>query len=213
MQLITKIDLSGLNDLKSSLEKLNDTDTLLRTISSAMLARTKRRIHQSGLNSQGNPIGTYSDSYLKQRRKRGLGSNTKVILFFTGQMQNDYKIIRQDEKNYGLGFSNKFNFLKADVAENGSKSTTVSAHNRRNTHNIALTKSEIKKIKSSTKRSERKLAVADARLEKVKNKSVIKVRSYTRKGSKGFGPIYNLTDNEKEDITKVVAGFVKRSLE
>ena len=106
------VDVSALVDLKKRVLTLAQTDSLLREIATSMLSVTRTRIHEQGINSAGSQIGTYSSSYLELRRENGL-SNTNVNLFFTGQMQNDYKVIEISKTEYGLGYSNKLDADKA----------------------------------------------------------------------------------------------------
>lgn len=106
------VDVSALVDLKKRVLTLAQTDSLLREIATSMLGVTRTRIHEQGIKSDGSQIGTYSSSYLEVRRENGL-SNTNVNLFFTGQMQNDYKLIEISKTEYGLGYSNKLDADKA----------------------------------------------------------------------------------------------------
>lgn len=98
------------------LPSVKQVDTLLRTIAQAMLGETKDRIHEQGLNANGAPIGEYSPEYLKRRIKAGKTASKKVVLSFTRQMQNDWKVISV-QGGYGLGFSNSFDTDKAQWAE------------------------------------------------------------------------------------------------
>ena len=111
-------DTSALVKITAKLQSLEQSDALLRIIASTMLAETRQRIHEDGKNAAGGNIGTYKKSYLEWRQENGYkttGSNVK--LFLTGQMQNDYKVVRQSKTEYGLGFSNQFNGDKATWAE------------------------------------------------------------------------------------------------
>jgi len=54
-------------------------------------ALVKRRVFVDGLDSSNRQIGTYSDAYTKVRQKAGL-SGGRVILTFTGQMRNSFKL-------------------------------------------------------------------------------------------------------------------------
>lgn len=112
----TDIDISAFDEIRNRVLKLEEVDSLLREISTSMLSVTKKRIHEDGLNANGSQIGTYTSSYLAVRRKNNL-SNTNVNLFFTGDMQNDYKVIPISETEYGLGYDNKLNADKADWNE------------------------------------------------------------------------------------------------
>ena len=75
-----------------------------------------RRIFDEGKDANNSQIGEYSDAYVKQRQKKGLGSSKKVILEFTGQMRNDFLLI-QDGSNFGSGFTNENNGNKSEWVE------------------------------------------------------------------------------------------------
>lgn len=113
----TEVNVSGLKELAGRMLTLQEADSLLREISTTMLAITRERIHEAGLNANGSSIGEYSDRYLKLRESNNLGSDRQVKLFFTGQMQNDYSVVDISDTEYGLGFQNQFNAEKADWAE------------------------------------------------------------------------------------------------
>lgn len=74
------------------------------------------RIFDEGKDAKNSRIGVYSDAYLKQRKKKGLGSSKKVVLEFTGQMRNDYQLIEKGGK-FGSGFLNNFNGQKSEWVE------------------------------------------------------------------------------------------------
>jgi hypothetical protein len=91
-------------------------DTLLRSIATSLLPEVRFRIHNKGLNASASPIGTYSPEYLKKRIKNGKTGNPKVVLSYTRQMQNDFKVIPM-QQSYGLGFSNPDDTNKAEWAQ------------------------------------------------------------------------------------------------
>lgn len=93
------------------------TDKMLRTIAQNVFAEMKQRIHKSGLDSSGAPIGDYSRGYLYTRVKNNRGTSTKVIISLTRQMENDMKVIATD-KGYGIGYSNPDDFDKVAYVEN-----------------------------------------------------------------------------------------------
>ena len=98
------------------LPTVQSVDALLRTIAQTLLGDIRERIHEEGLNAKGAAIGQYTANYIKRRIKAGKGSSSKVVLSFTRQMQNDWKVI-PIQNGYGLGFSNSFNADKAGWAE------------------------------------------------------------------------------------------------
>lgn len=114
------IDIKELKDLTDALLSLEETDSLLREIAGSLLADMSDRIHEKGMKSDGTQIGRYADSYLQFRINQGKGdppSDPKVILFFGGEMQRDFKILPVGDNAYGLGYSNSLNFDKANYAE------------------------------------------------------------------------------------------------
>ena len=119
----TEVNVGGLKELAGRMLTLQQADSLLRAISTTMLAQTKDRIHEFGLNAAGSKIGTYSNRYLELRKKPvaeggANDSDPNIRLTFTGQMQNDYSIVEISDTEYGLGFQNQFNAQKADWVEN-----------------------------------------------------------------------------------------------
>jgi len=94
-----------------------NTDKMLRTIAQNVFAEMKQRIHKSGLDSSGAPIGDYSRGYMYTRVKNNRGTSTKVIISLTRQMENDMKVIATD-KGYGIGYSNPDDFDKVAYVEN-----------------------------------------------------------------------------------------------
>jgi hypothetical protein len=135
----TTVDVSGLKELAGKMLSLQEADSLLREISTSMLAETKERIHESGLNADGRPIGSYSDGYLKLREKNKLGSDRKVILRFNADMENNYGIVPISDTEYGLGFTNPTEGQKADWVENTY---------RKNGKIYALTDGELDQVKA-----------------------------------------------------------------
>jgi len=127
----TDIDVSALKELQGRVLSAVQADSLLREISVSMLGVIQKRIHTDGKKADGSNIGTYSDGYLKQRIKNKNLSDPKVVLFYTGQMQNDWKVVPLSDTEYGLGYDNPINVAKADAAENGTESASVKAHSRK----------------------------------------------------------------------------------
>lgn len=116
------VDVGALKELGGRLLTLREADTLLRLIAEGMLGETRDRIHERGEKANGDKMGTYSEKYLELRKKPTSQGGTNdsdpnIRLFFTGQMQNDYKIVPLSDTEYGLGFSNQLNADKADWAE------------------------------------------------------------------------------------------------
>lgn len=113
-----KYNISALQGLQKDMLTLQQSDSLLRIIAEAMRGKTATRIHENGLKADGNKIGTYKGSYLKWRIKNGYETTgTDIVLFLTGQMQRDWKVIAISNTEYGLGYDNAFNADKAKWAE------------------------------------------------------------------------------------------------
>lgn len=110
---------------ESLLKKLNilkNREYLLRPVAFDVIAMMIERIHQEGKASDGSQIGTYANSYLKQRqRKFKRSGDSKIIVSLTRQLENDWSVIAT-ERGYGIGFLNPLNFQKAGwVEENKDK--------------------------------------------------------------------------------------------
>jgi hypothetical protein len=175
----TEIDLSQLDQLKNKILSFEENDTLLRTVSFGIYALMKTRIHDSGIKSDGTNIGTYSPGYLDWRLKNNYAAQGNTVkLFLTGQMQNDFSVGKYDKTSYAIGFQNKINYDKSINAEDGQQPHSVKAHTR--------------KIKNP----------------KPGGKNTVAVRSYQSKGWSGYGKIYDLTDDEKKALNKIVTSFL-----
>lgn len=107
---------SVLNSISGKLPQNELADKMLRTIAQNVFAEMKQRIHKSGLDSSGAPIGDYSRGYLATRVKNNRGTSTKVIISLTRQMENDMKVIAT-ERGYGIGYSNPDDFDKVAYVE------------------------------------------------------------------------------------------------
>lgn len=102
---------------------------------SSVLGELRKRIHVDGKASDGSDIGSYSRGYLKvrsglfesptivrgpnaggSREKFNRGSQPKVILSLTRQMEGDMQLLPLDNGT-GIGYSNAENFNKSQWAE------------------------------------------------------------------------------------------------
>ena len=81
-------------DLNKIKEQLSDKEALLRPMAIELSGIMNDRIHEQGLASDGNPIGTYSEGYMKVR---------------TGDFKNSEKFVRGKNKGKlkGAGFKTK----------------------------------------------------------------------------------------------------------
>lgn len=131
-QVFTKIAKSAQKQLgKESI------DQMLREVATTLAATVRERVHEKGLDSAGQQIGTYSKGYMVKRTgsyktkpkkdsKRIMynrSGDTKVILSLTRQMENDFstgaknKNVSKISGGYGIGWKNDFNFKKAEWNE------------------------------------------------------------------------------------------------
>ena len=63
-----KINTSGIGKLlKEKVDLIRDRDKLMQFLATSMLSEVKVRVHQDGLDSNGQRIGTYSPAYMKVR--------------------------------------------------------------------------------------------------------------------------------------------------
>lgn len=108
--------------IKQQLETLKNKDYLLRPVAIEVIPMMTERIHQKGVASDGNQIGTYSNSYLRLRQaKYKRDASSKVIVSLTRQLENNWSVIAT-QNGYGIGFINPFNLQKARwVEENKGK--------------------------------------------------------------------------------------------
>lgn len=123
------------SELQNLLRQINKTvrsDKVMRTALTTVLSVHKPRIHDKGMDSSGNKIGTYSANPIsisksKQARNTGktyfkggyseyksaIGKNPGYVnLINHGQLQSDYGIVVDGDK-YGFGFQNPENFNKS----------------------------------------------------------------------------------------------------
>lgn len=73
----------------------------------------RSRVHTDGIKQDGSQIGTYKSSYLRTREKNNRGSDTKVVLSLTRQMESDLSVQAVDNNTFGIGFNNATNSNKA----------------------------------------------------------------------------------------------------
>jgi hypothetical protein len=90
-------------------------DKLLRTIIAGVAPKIRYRVHTEGKDENGDSFGTYSNAYLKRRQKKKHSGN-KIIMFDTGQMQNDIVLSEikpiKTQSGYAIGTNNTFNAAK-----------------------------------------------------------------------------------------------------
>lgn len=105
-----------LNTVNLKLSAL-DIERMTNTQATTLMAVMRDRIHVQGRDSNGAPIGTYSPKYIKYtRRKAGRGTDSRVILSLTRQMENGYILVKLPNGT-GIGFSTHEDFMKANYCE------------------------------------------------------------------------------------------------
>ena len=103
--------------------KLTDMqrEKMTRLQATSLLAVMRDRIHVQGKDSSGGQIGTYTPAYIKYTRaKSGRGTDNKVILSLTRQMENGYKLYKLDNGT-GIGFTTQEDMQKARWCEDTYK--------------------------------------------------------------------------------------------
>lgn len=107
-----------LNTVNLKLSAL-DIKRMTNTQATTLMAVMRDRIHVQGRDSNGVPIGVYSPRYIKYTRdskKYHRGTDSKVILSLTRQMEDSY-IPVELANGTGIGFSTHEDFLKAGWCE------------------------------------------------------------------------------------------------
>ena len=212
--------------LKSIIDISGPTyDKMIRTSSFDVLPHVKKRIHVEGKKSDGNNIGTYSNSYIKYRAKNKRGKDNKVILSFSRQMENDFSVVEGNDNKYGLGFKNKFNAEKANWLQNGRSAHSVKEHvrvvGRKSNKFLEKKYDSIVKIQeeiSDNTNDTVRLSKLNKRLNSLKKQyekaqgNSIKVKAHQRKGWKGYGEIYKLSDKEVDVVKNSMQFFIKNLL-
>lgn len=125
------------NGLITRINKALDTSAVLKATASTLLAVQKERVFEKGETALESKIGNYSTkpfsisknsqvrktgkSYYKGGYKEYKGAvgldNSKVNLFATGQLSDDYSVIEISNNEIGLGFKNDLNNKKAEGNE------------------------------------------------------------------------------------------------
>lgn len=102
--------------IREKLNKLKDKEYILRPVCFDLIELMKKRIHEDGLNASNTAIGTYSNAYMRERKKHQRSDDRKVIVSLTRQLENDWSVIATS-RGYGIGFKNPFNLQKARWVE------------------------------------------------------------------------------------------------
>lgn len=134
----------NMNVFIKQLNELINTDKVERRVFSSVHASISDRIFK-GKDEKNRTIGTYSDSYVKRRIKNNWGPSRKVILQFSGQMKNDFSLIK-DNEGFGSGFKNTKNGEKSKWVEETYKKEIFSATNEEERKANDLYASELNKF-------------------------------------------------------------------
>ena len=90
---------------------------MTRIQASTLMAKIRHRVHQEGVDSKGNPIGTYSLGYARYTRpKYGRGTNRKVVASLTRSMENSM-VLYPLPNGTGIGYATAENRQKAKLVE------------------------------------------------------------------------------------------------
>lgn len=98
------------NNTLTAIQALNEFAP--RAAAAAVLPVMRNRIFVEGKRADGSQIGVYKNSYLRTREKNKRGSDTKVILSLTRQLENDLSVINESN-GAAIGFKNP---EKAEIA-------------------------------------------------------------------------------------------------
>mgnify|MGYP001057569942 CR=1 FL=1 len=88
----------------------------MRPVVLVLAGAVRHRIHVEGKRPDGSPIGTYQNSYMRERERNNRGDSRKMIYSLTRQMEQDFVAVA-DGNEFGLGFNNQFNSQKATWQE------------------------------------------------------------------------------------------------
>jgi hypothetical protein len=89
--------------MKQIVEAIKDTDSTLRPIAIELKDLMQQRIHEQGLDSFGNSIGTYKQSYLDYRKKRYGLNGSNVVLILTNKMFQSWTV-EATARGWAVGF-------------------------------------------------------------------------------------------------------------
>lgn len=78
-------------------------DFSVRPIAVELVGILHKRIHTDGLAADGSKIGTYKESYLKIRIRRGLGEGKDIIAVLTRKLSNSWTAF-PTERGWAVGF-------------------------------------------------------------------------------------------------------------
>ena len=113
-----KFDFAGfIKSIEPKFKKIRDPEYLLRPVAIELIPLMTRRIHINGKAADGSSIGTYSDSYMRERaRHKRTEPQNKVVVALTSKLENDWTVV-PTEKGYGIGFLTDLSAKKARWVE------------------------------------------------------------------------------------------------
>jgi len=111
-------------NITERISKINVPE-MTKEMATTTAALMRNRIHQQGEASDGTPIGTYSDEYMKQRQRPTFkrSSSREVVLSLTRTMENDWGV-QEISNGHAVVFvknSARENFTHMDIARNAER--------------------------------------------------------------------------------------------
>lgn len=101
------VDYSDLfRHMQSLFSEIANVDISIRPVAVELVGIMHKRIHTDGLDSSGNLIGHYSESYLARRKRAGLGTGTNIIAVYTRKLSNSWTVFPTD-RGYAVGFTDQ----------------------------------------------------------------------------------------------------------
>ena len=92
-----------IGSMLSKFAEIENPEYVSRAVATALMPEIRERIHERGENSNGQQIGTYSNSYLRLReRKYNRTSDPDVVASLTRQLENSY-VLAPQQKSYTIG--------------------------------------------------------------------------------------------------------------
>jgi hypothetical protein len=91
------------NQASEIIQMMASKEFSVRPIAVELVGILHKRIHTDGLAADGNPIGQYSENYLKIRIRRGLGEGTNIIAVLTRKLSNSWTAFAT-ERGWAVGF-------------------------------------------------------------------------------------------------------------
>jgi hypothetical protein len=111
MYTITSNFADVITKLSQKVVELGNPAFIPRAAALAVLPKMRYRVFVEGKTAAGTQIGTYANSYLAYRAARGRGTDPKVILSLTRQMENDLSVVAEGNATT-IGFKNPENAEK-----------------------------------------------------------------------------------------------------